>query len=156
MLKIDVVGFGALKLQYLVSDFNGTLALDGNLPLEVKHKLNVLSESLQLFVLTSDEFGKAQEQLHDVNCTLHILEEKDMAVQKADFVAKLGAERVVAFGNGMNDKGMLKAARLGIIVLGREGCAVETLLSADVQVSSIEDGLDLLLNSKRLRATLKF
>ncbi|MCW4009117.1 MAG: ATPase P [Candidatus Bathyarchaeota archaeon] len=145
-----------MKLDYLVSDFNGTLALDGNLPLEVKQKLNALSKSLQLFIVTSDEFGKAKEQLRDVDCVLHVLEEKDMAAQKAEFVAKLGAQRVVALGNGLNDKDMLKAARLGIIVLGNEGCAVETLLAADLQVTSATDGLDLLLNPKRLRATLKF
>jgi soluble P-type ATPase len=79
-----------------------------------------------------------------------------MAAQKADFVVKLGAEKVVAFGNGMNDKEMLKATKLGVVVLGREGCAVETLLAADLQVPSAVDGLDLLLNLKRLRATLKF
>jgi soluble P-type ATPase len=156
MLEIDVPGFGLMKLDYLVSDFNGTLALDGILPFEVKQKLNALSKSLQVFILTSDEFGKAKEQLSEVNCDLHVLGEKDMAAQKAGFVTKLGAQSVVALGNGLNDKDMLKAARLGIIVLGREGCAVETLLAADLQVTSATDGLDLLLNHKRLRATLKF
>lgn len=156
MLEIDVPGFGPLKLEYLVSDFNGTLALDGNLPLQVKQKLNSVARSLRLFVLTSDEFGKAKEELKGVNCTLHILEEKNMGTQKAEFVRKLGAEKVVAFGNGMNDREMLKAACLGIVVMGREGCAVEALVAADVQVANAMDGLNLLLNPKRLRATLKF
>ncbi len=71
--------------------------------------------------MTSDEFGKAKEELNGVKCQLHILEEKGMPKQKADFVNKLGAQNVVAFGNGANDKAMLKAARLGIVVLGREG-----------------------------------
>ena len=79
-----------------------------------------------------------------------------MSAQKAEFVTKLGAERVVAFGNGMNDRKMLKAAKLWVIILGREGCAVKALLAADLQVASAVDGLDLLLNPKRLRATLKF
>ncbi|MCW4025459.1 MAG: ATPase P [Candidatus Bathyarchaeota archaeon] len=156
MLEIDIAGFGRLQLNFLVSDFNGTLALDGKLPLEVKQKLNALSKHLKLYVLTSDEFGLAKQELADVNCELHILEEKDMVAQKADFVVALGAEHVVAFGNGMNDRDMLKAARLGVIILGREGCSVQSLLAADVQVPSILDGLDLLLCPKRLRATLKF
>jgi soluble P-type ATPase len=156
MLESTIAGFGLLQLKFLVSDFNGTIAVDGKLPLEVKQKLNTLSEHLKLFVLTSDEFGLAKQELADVNCELHILEEKDMAAQKADFVTALGADHVVAFGNGMNDKDMLKAARLGVIILGREGCAVQSLLAADVQVPSIADGLDLLLYPKRLRATLKF
>ena len=56
-------GFGSMKLDYLVSDFNGTLALDGTLPATVKQKLKALSGSLKLFILTSDEFGKAEEEL---------------------------------------------------------------------------------------------
>jgi soluble P-type ATPase len=156
MLEINIAGFGQLQLMFLVSDFNGTLAQDGKLSLEVKQKLNTLSEHLKLYVLTSDEFGLAKQELTDVNCELYILEEKDMVAQKADFVTSLGAQNVVAYGNGMNDRDMLKAARLGIIVLGKEGCAVQSLLAANVQVPSIVDGLDLLLNPKRLRATLKF
>ena len=156
MLEIDIPGFGPLKLEYLVSDFNGTLALDGNLPPEVEQKLNKIALILKIFVLTSDEFGKAEEELKDVNCELHIIKEKDMDAQKAGFVRKLGSEKVVAFGNGMNDKEMLKISRLGIIVSGREGCAVEALVAADIQVTSSLDGLDLLVNPKRLKATLKF
>jgi soluble P-type ATPase len=50
---------------------------------------------------------------------------------------------------------MLKAARLGVVVAGREGCAVESLLAADVCIADIIDGLNLLLHTKRLEATLK-
>ena len=156
MLKIDILGFGAMELGFLVSDFNGTLSLDGNLLPCVKEKLNAISHSLKIFVLTSDEFGKAKEQLKEVNCTLHILEESEMDMKKAEFVNKLGSDKVVAFGNGLNDRKMLKVAKLGVVVTGHEGCAVETLLAADIQVATAVDGLDLLLNPKRLRATLKF
>jgi soluble P-type ATPase len=51
---------------------------------------------------------------------------------------------------------MLKTAALGIIIVGSEGCAVESLLAAHVQVANAVDGLDLLLNPRRLRATLKY
>ncbi len=51
---------------------------------------------------------------------------------------------------------MLEASRLGIIVLGKEGCALKSMIEADVQVGSILDGLDLLLNPQRLKATLQF
>jgi soluble P-type ATPase len=70
-------------------------------------------------------------------------------------VEQLNADRVVAYGNGLNDRKMLKAARLGIVVAGREGCAVESLLAADVCSANIVDGLNLLLYPKRLEATLK-
>lgn len=156
MLKIDLPGFGSMELESLVTDFNGTLALDGNLLPNVKEKLASISNSLKIFVLTSDEFGNAKEQLKEVKCTLHILKENNMDAQKADFVNKLGCDKVVAFGNGLNDRKMLKVAKLGMVVAGHEGCAVEALLAADIQVANAVDGLDLLLNPRRLRATLKF
>ena len=51
---------------------------------------------------------------------------------------------------------MLKTAKIGIAIIGRERCAVDSLTAADVQVRSVEDGLDLLLNPGRLKATIQF
>ena len=87
---------------------------------------------------------------------MHIVKGTAIDAQKAEFVDRLGADKVVAIGNGLNDRGMLKIARLGIIVAGSEGCAVESFLAADIQVASALDGLDILLEPRRLRATLKF
>lgn len=143
-------------MEYLLCDFTGTISLDGNILPSVKEKLNAIAGSLKIFVLTADEFGKAQEELKGINCEVHIIKGKAIDTQKAEFARKLGADKVVAFGNGLNDKKMLKIAKLGIIVAGKEGCAVQALLAADVQVASATDGLDLLLNPRRLRATLKF
>jgi len=75
--------------------------------------------------------------------------------QKAKYVEELGAEYVVAFGNGKNDRKMLKKASLGIAIMLEEGCAVETLLNADIIVKSPVDAVDLLLNPKRLVAVLR-
>ena len=75
--------------------------------------------------------------------------------QKAALINQLGSEHVVAIGNGANDTDMLKAAAIGIAVLGPEGLCAETLLAADVVVTSITDALDLLLVPKRLIATLR-
>ena len=44
-----------------------------------------------------------------------------------EYINKLGAEAVVAFGNGSNDRRMLKAARIGIAVSLGEGCAVDAM-----------------------------
>ena len=90
-----------------------------------------------------------------VPCKVRIVKGENLDVQKAEYVKKLGAKKVIAFGNGVNDRKMLKAARLGIVIAGREGCAVEALLAADIQVTNVMDGFDLLLNPKRLNATLR-
>ncbi|MCW3996144.1 MAG: HAD hydrolase family protein [Candidatus Bathyarchaeota archaeon] len=156
MLEVEIPGFGQLRLEFLVCDFTGTISLDGNLLPAVKEKLNAIAGFLKIVVLTADEFGKAEEELKDVKCEVHIVKGQAIDVQKEELVRKLGLDKVVAFGNGLNDRKMLKAARLGIIVLGKEGCAVESLLAADMQVATAIDGLDLLLNPRRLRATLKY
>jgi soluble P-type ATPase len=51
---------------------------------------------------------------------------------------------------------MLKAARVGVAVCLREGCAADAAKAAEVLVISAADALDLLLNPMRLKATLRF
>ena len=75
--------------------------------------------------------------------------------QKAKFVRELGTDEVAAIGNDANDLAMLRSAALGIAVLGPEGSASATVQAADVVVTSIEMGLDLLLHPRRLVATLR-
>jgi len=50
---------------------------------------------------------------------------------------------------------MLKAARIGVAVTEKEGCAVAALTNADIHVKTIDDGLGLLLNPQKLKATLR-
>ena len=156
MLEIDIPGFGIVKLEHLVSDFTGTLSFDGKLLAGVKKQLNRIAKFLKIHVLTADTFGKARQELKGVKCEIHILTGKNHDIQKEEYINKLGAEAVVAFGNGSNDRRMLKAARIGIAVSLGEGCAVDAMMSADIFVTSAKDGLDLLLNPKRCKATLRF
>ncbi len=156
MIEIDIPGFGMVRLEYLVSDFTGTLSVDGILIPKVEARLNKLSEVLKIHILTADTFGKARAALSGVNCQLHILSGENHDVQKEDYVNKLGAESVIALGNGKNDRKMLKAARIGIAVTEGEGCAVDAIMAADIHVRAVLDGLDLLLNTKRCKATLRF
>jgi soluble P-type ATPase len=156
MLEIDIPGFGPVRLEHLVSDFTGTLSVDGMLLPEVEVRLNKLSEIMKIHILTADTFGKAKDELKNVKCDMHILSGENHDVQKKAFVEKLGAVSVVALGNGKNDRKMLKAAKVGIAVTEGEGCAVDAILAADIHVRSALDGLDLLLNAKRCKATLRY
>ena len=89
-------------------------------------------------------------------CQIEILERSNEATQKDNFIRALGAESVVAIGNGNNDRLMLKQARLGILVIGREGCSVAALQAADIVVTDVNAGLDLLIAPLRCKATLRF
>jgi P-type E1-E2 ATPase len=156
MIEIDIPGFGAVKLLHLVSDFTGTLSFHGKLIPGVEERLNTLSQSLKIHILTSDTFGTAKTELSGVQCETHVLDGEYHDLQKEEYVENLGATSVVAFGNGNNDRKLLRAARIGIAVTEGEGSAVDILMAGDVHVTSINSGLDLLLHTQRLKATLRY
>lgn len=155
MLEIEIPGSTKIILKYLVSDFTGTLSVDGNLIPGVKEKLNLISQFLEIYILTADTFGKVKDALKDAKVKIHILSAGDEDIQKENFVKMLGNEYVIALGNGKNDRKMVKVAKIGIAVMLEEGCAVETLLNSDILVKSPLDALDLILNPKRLIAILR-
>jgi soluble P-type ATPase len=86
---------------------------------------------------------------------LKIVPAAGQAEAKRRFVESLGAEGVVAIGNGRNDRRMLEAARLGIAVIQGEGAAAGTVAAADLVVPTIADALDLLAHPLRLVASLR-
>ncbi len=155
MITLDIPGSGLKEIAHFVTDFSGTLAEDGFLIRGIKDKLNELSGMVQVHVLTSDTFGKARGELEGINCTIHVLEGDDHTGQKERYILSLGADNVAALGNGNNDARMLKAVAIGIAICMKEGCSVEALTAAKILVTSPLDAIDLLLNSKRLIATLR-
>ena len=98
MIELDIPGFGVVKLEHLVSDFTGTLSFNGKLIPGVKEKLNELADLLTIHVLTSDTFGSAKAELSDTKCDLHVLEGEFHDLQKEEYIEKLGAISVIAFG----------------------------------------------------------
>ena len=114
-----------------------------------------LAADLTIHVVTADTFGRAAEALGGLALQLTVLTSGEQANAKLDYVRTLTAERVVAIGNGRNDRLMLAAARLGIVVMQAEGAAVDALLAARIAVPDIAAALGLLLNPGRLIATLR-
>ncbi len=155
VIKLDIPGKGELILNYLVLDYNGTLARDGYLLPGLAEKLNELSEHLKIYVLTADTFGRCREQCKEINLDVHILEKPLGAKEKERFIQSLGSTNVVAVGNGNNDRFMLAGAALGIAVLAEEGLAGSAFKQADILVKNIGDAFDLLLKPRRLVATLR-
>lgn len=155
MLSIQIPGFGLLEIDHLVLDYNGTLAVDGALITGVKKMLNMLSDRLDVYVVTADTFGKAADGLKEVNCRLTVLDPGRQDQAKVDFVNRLGADRTACIGNGRNDALMLTASALGIAVILAEGASAVSLAAADVVCTGIVSALELLLNPLRLTATLR-
>jgi P-type E1-E2 ATPase len=153
-LALEVPGWQRLEILHLVLDLNGTLARDGALLPGVAEAIARLSTRLACHLVTADTFGTAAGLLGPA-VELALVRPGDEAGQKLAIVQGLGAATVAALGNGANDALMLKAAALGIAVLGPEGAAPAALMAADVVVPGPREGLELLLHPDRLRATLR-
>lgn len=156
MLEVDIPGWKSLRLDHLVLDVNGTLAIDGQLAAGVAELVADLSSRLTLHLLSADTHGRLDEigRVLKVPAT-RLRPDGGEVEQKAEFVRCLGAASVVAIGNGANDVGMLRAAGLAIAVIGGEGLAVGLLAEADVAVTSPTAALSLLSRPRRLVATLR-
>ncbi len=155
MIAIDIPGFRALRLAHLVLDYNGTLAADGELLPGVAAAIAALAAQMHIHVITADTFGRAARELASLPVDLVITAATAQAEAKFDFVTALGADNVVAIGNGRNDRRMLEAAALGIALIQREGASAETLCGADVVATDVLHALDLLRRPQRLVATLR-
>jgi soluble P-type ATPase len=155
MITVDIPGFRKLALDHLVLDYNGTLAVDGNLVAGAGSLLTRLSEDIAVHVITADTFGKVRQSMADIPCSVSVLPPGKQDQAKLDYITRLGPAQTVCMGNGRNDRLMLKAAALGVAVLLKEGASVETLIAADVVCKSIADALELLVEPLRLIATLR-
>jgi len=155
MLEIPVPGAPTLRFAHLVADFNGTLAVDGLLIAGVADALRTLAAALDIHVVTADTFGRVKQAMAGVRCATTILPPGEQDSAKLRYVQRLGADSCVCIGNGRNDRLMLAAAGLGIVIVQGEGAAVETLLAARVVTPDIGVALGLLLNPARLAATLR-
>lgn len=143
---------GDAPIHSLVLDFTGTLSLDGSILPGVAERLRTLSAHLRITVLTADTFGTAREALRELPVAVELIRD---GAHKAEVVAAMEPEGIIAIGNGRNDVPMMEVARVGIAVVGPEGAAADLLAGADVITRDILDALDLVANPLRLKATLR-
>ena len=69
MIEVNIPGRGIIQLEHLVSDVNGTLAVDGRLTVGLGRILNNLQDRLEVHLLTADTHGR-QNQI-DRQLNLH-------------------------------------------------------------------------------------
>lgn len=155
MIDLDIPGFGTFSLKHLVIDYNGTLALNGNLLPGAREVLAMLAPKLEIHIVTADTFGFAARNLAGMQVHLTILPADRQAEAKLDYIRRLNPESVVAIGNGRNDRKMLAAAAIGIFVVQKEGGSVRAFGRADVLATNVLEALELLRYPDRLVATLR-
>jgi P-type E1-E2 ATPase len=155
MIELNIPGRGQIQIEHLVSDVNGTLALDGHLLDGVAKVLISLMNRLEVHLLTADTHGQQDKIDQQLGLNAIRISPGGEAEAKAKYVRQLGPSSVIALGQGANDSGMLREAEIGICVLSEEGLAVESLNVADVVAPNIQAALALLDNPMRLVASLR-
>lgn len=154
MICIDIPGREELRIDRLALDFNGTIAADGVLAEGVAERIALLSDLVDVIVLTADTYGSAAAACEGLSLRLLTFPSDSAGLSKEEIVRSLGGG-VCCVGNGYNDIGMFDLAALRIAVVGEEGTCAALLGHADVLVPGPCEALDLLLRPSRLRATLR-
>ncbi|MGC8705794.1 MAG: HAD hydrolase family protein, partial [Desulfurella sp.] len=124
-MEIEILSVGKIVLKRIILDFNGTLATSGVLIKETKDILEKLSKAFDIHIVTGDTFSSAKEQLKGLNVKTIIAPLIDQITFKLEYAKSIGLSNLVAIGNGKNDSLMLKYAKLGICVIGKEGANLE-------------------------------
>jgi len=159
-ISIDIPGFGLRKIDAILTDYTGTLSRGGRLVPGVRERLLRLAGSTEIHVITADTFGYAQEELEGIPLWHHQLGGEDHDIQKREYGQKLGLQHCAVFGNGNNDRLLLKAAKemggVAIAVDNGEGCATDALLNSNLFITGAVNALDLIIEPRGCKATLRF
>jgi soluble P-type ATPase len=154
MISIVRPGQGNIEIEFILIDFEGTLASDRRVHPKAKDKINLLSKRTNIYILAKEEKILVEEALKKVKAEIVYFKEGEAFLQKLDFLRKLGASQCVVVGNGVDDVPMIEEAGLGICVLSKEGTFTEAMKKADLVFMNILDAFDFLLKPLRQKATL--
>lgn len=154
MIKIEIPGRDTLEIISVVLDYNGTIAADGKLVPAAAEKIKKLGCMALVYILTADTYGTVKEQCRELGAAVKTFPRAQAALCKEEIVRSLG-KGTACLGNGFNDIEMFDAADLSIAVIDSEGACAALLPHADIVVKSALDGLDLLLKTDRIKATLR-
>ena len=111
-----------------------------------------LGRDLEVTLVTADTLSTAEALGVELRVPVMTVRSGE---EKGALVTALGPATTVAIGNGRNDEAMLRAAALGIAIVGPEGAATSALLAGDIVCTSVTQALDLLLDGPALAATLR-
>jgi soluble P-type ATPase len=154
MISIQRPGQPPIDIEYLLIDYEGTLASDGRVHPKAKDKINLLSKRVKIYILVKSEKERVEETLRRVKADLFYVTEGEASKQKLDLLLNLGAPRTVVIGNGVDDLPIMEEAGLCLCAIGKEGTSSEIIERADIVFIHILDALDFLLKPLRQKATL--
>ena len=96
---IEIPGYKTLDLDYLVLDYNGTIAVDGLIPPAIKERLLLLGDSFKIYVLTADTHGTAAAMCNGLPLEIMTFPSGSAMDEKLRILSSLGTEHCIAIGN---------------------------------------------------------
>lgn len=152
----EIPNYKRLEIENILLDINGTIQFSGKISEELKQKIIELKQKFQIILISADTRGNLKEIASELGVNYEKLTKKrSEREQKEKIVEKYNKENTIAIGNGNNDELMLKKAALGIAIIGSEGASIKAITSADIIVTNPIDAIDLILEEKKLIATLR-
>lgn len=155
MLHYIIPGRGELKIENVVLDYNGTIAVDGRIIEGVRERINKLKEHVNVYILTADTYGTAKEECNNLGVNVLYFPKEDSGIFKKEMAMKLNGHKTICVGNGYNDIPMFKESILSVAVIEGEGSCGKLLANADIVTRSIIEALDIILDENKIKATLR-
>lgn len=155
MIIYEVPGREEIKIENIVFDYNGTLAVDGKLIAGVEELINKLADYVDIYILTADTYGTVEKECANINGIVQKFPRENAGKSKMHIVKSLGSNSTACLGNGFNDLPMFKESILSICIIEGEGASGELVLHSDIVARSIVEAIEILLNKTRLKATLR-
>lgn len=91
-MTIDIPGYRTLHLKNLLLDYNGTIAVDGSIPQDVRPRLCQLSEYFDIYVLTADTHGTAAQMCDGLPLTIRTFPKGSALDAKHQILKELGPD----------------------------------------------------------------
>ena len=154
MILLQRPGQDPLEIEFIMLNFEGTLATAQRVHPKAKDKINLLSKRARIFIFTTGEKESVSAVLRNVKAEVVYLREGEASRGKLDLLQQLEPRRAVAIGSGMSDIEMIQNSGLGIGVMSREGTLSDVIGKADLVFMTVIDALDFLLKPLRQKETL--
>lgn len=142
-----------IEIENIVLDLNGTLSVSGIVSEKTKLQILKLKDlGYKIVLISGDIRGTAFDIAQSLDIELYLGKSSE---EKAEKMQALQPEKTAAIGNARIDIGTFKNAKLSIATLQAEGIHTAIIPYVDIIVPSINDALNLFIETQSLEATLR-
>lgn len=152
-MQYEIPESESIEIKTIVLDLNGTLAVKGQIIQGVKERIVVLKQlGIDIVLFSGDQRNNASELCNELGITF---QKANSQKEKEQLFLNYDSETTVAIGNARIDNGTFRHAKIAIATLQAEGIHTGILEHVDIIVPSINDALDLFIDSNSLKATMR-